>query len=543
MSKNVRVSLRRGSKPARGIFLRGEGETEGVQLQSDGRAAISMADNADSIEIFCSGEWRTTNLPAEDGAHLIVNLPEDWPQSGCGLGCCDRGQGPSIDLGPRYAFDRFMGEGGMGEVVKARDELLGRDVAVKLLNNEFTTNPEAQQLFLKEAQSLALLSHPNLVAVHDIADLNGRVAMVMEFVEGENLETMVDSKRLSFGSAVRIGIETATVLAFLHKKGLIHRDIKPANIMVRDDGVVKLIDFGLARVFDELAARTTMVRGTPGYMSPEQFRGETPTFKSDIYQLGATLFEMFAGRLPFMSNDLAAAHLKDSPPDLHQIADVPVQIADLVGRCLKKDPDLRPFSAEEIADQLHLVYLGLDEDQQASLRSSQTGERFSSAPALKTVPRDLAHSITDELPSRRKVEHDERKEAAAQFMQRLSSTSSLPPIRTDEHAQQDNQHHGTGEFSPPEARFAPSPQTPPSPVNAPKSSTDPSLPKGPPKAFSQGVMSFEQAFEDGISALLVRDFENAIKAFVIARRLKPTDGKTIANLARLGELGHDVPAE
>ena len=207
-------------------------------------------------------------------------------------------------LGPYDILDK-VGEGGMGEVFRARDTRLGRDVALKILPTTFAADQDRLRRFEQEARAAAALNHPNILAVYDVGTSNDVPYVVSELLEGRTLRQVLESGALTTRKAIDYGAQIASGLAAAHEKGIIHRDIKPENIVVTKDGRIKILDFGLAKLAgmpsaDGAHATMTetgpgMVVGTVGYMSPEQLRAEPVDARSDVFSLGAVLYEMFAG--------------------------------------------------------------------------------------------------------------------------------------------------------------------------------------------------------------------------------------------------------
>ncbi len=308
--------------------------------------------------------------------------------------------GGQSSLGDRYEFLRSLGQGGMGVVVEAQDRLLERRVAIKMLSHELQEVPEAREIFLIEGQALAKLSHPSLVSVFDVAEIEGKAIMVMEYIEGRTLESVLKSRKLvPEHDAVEYAIQLLSALSYLHDQGTIHRDIKPANLMVEQKSRrLKIIDFGLARSFEQLAARGTQVRGTPGYMAPEQIRGEDLTAATDIYQVGATLFEIFSGRLPF-EEAIMVSHLKRQPPRIETInPEINAEIADIIHSCLYKDPTARP-DAGDLIRAFETIRSGGSSELALDARS--TFERYSGEhPSSPTLGREADEALATDTNSR-----------------------------------------------------------------------------------------------------------------------------------------------
>ena len=204
-----------------------------------------------------------------------------------------------------------IGRGGMGEVFLAQDTSLGRKVALKLLRSDFTRNEERLRRFRQEAQAASALNHPNILTIHEIGQEDSLHFMATEYVEGETLRQHISRARMTLGQALDVAVQVASALAAAHQAGIIHRDIKPENIMLRTDGYVKVLDFGLAKLAEPKAVDTAaptllkvetepgVVMGTVSYMSPEQARGLAVDARTDIWSLGVMIYEMAAGRQPF----------------------------------------------------------------------------------------------------------------------------------------------------------------------------------------------------------------------------------------------------
>lgn len=254
-------------------------------------------------------------------------------------------------LEDRYDVESVLGRGGMGVVVKAYDKTLERHVAMKMLSESLRENEEAQRIFLIEARQVAKLRHPNLVGVHDVTSIDGVALMIFEFVDGKEVEQIYNEQGPLSETQVRnIAHQLGEALEYLHDQGVIHRDIKPSNMMLKSDGTLKIIDFGLARSLEQINIRGTQVRGTPAYMAPEQIEGKHLGYATDLYQAGVSLFELLTGRLPFDEEGITYAHLfEDAPPIEDFLPGISADIALVINMCLRKDPLARPASAAALA--------------------------------------------------------------------------------------------------------------------------------------------------------------------------------------------------
>nr|WP_269440203.1 protein kinase [Arthrobacter sp. zg-Y769] len=242
--------------------------------------------------------------------------------------------------------------GGMGEVWKARDLVLGRIVAIKILKEEYTGDPGFLNRFRAEARHTALLNHPGIANVFDYGEEDGSAYLVMELVPGQPLSTIIErDKVLSPDRTLSIIGQVATALAVAHNQGLVHRDVKPGNLLIMPDGKVKITDFGIARIADQVPLTATgQVMGTAQYLAPEQATGQQATGSSDIYALGVIGYELLAGRRPFSGESqiaIALAQVNDTPPPLPETIPEPVRA--LIMSMLAKDPADRPADAESLA--------------------------------------------------------------------------------------------------------------------------------------------------------------------------------------------------
>ena len=269
-----------------------------------------------------------------------------------------------------YRLIEKIGEGGMGVVWKAHDEKLRRDVAVKVLPPELVQDPERRRRLLHEARAEAAVDHPNIASVFEVDEADGVVFVAMEFVRGKSLRALLGERALPIPEALRLATDVAGGLAAAHAARVIHRDLKPENVMVRSDGHVKILDFGLAKMLQEqedlsrskLSKAETLtdeltrqgrVLGTPAYMSPEQARGEALDARTDIFSFGSMLYEMVAGKAPFegrSATDILSAILRDRPPapSAHNTK-VPGELDRIVGKCLEKEARDRYPDATDLA--------------------------------------------------------------------------------------------------------------------------------------------------------------------------------------------------
>ncbi len=283
-----------------------------------------------------------------------------------------------------YRILAQLGAGGMGEVYLAEDTRLDRKVALKLLPEEFTTNADRVSRFKQEAKAASALNHPNIITIYEIGEAGGTHYIVTEFIEGETLRKRFERTRMTIDQALNVSSQIASALSAAHSAGIIHRDIKPENIMLRPDGYVKVLDFGLAKLSEKPSLSTDtsaptvarvdthpgMVMGTISYMSPEQARGQTVDARSDIFSLGVVIYEMVAGRAPFQGGsaaDVFVSILEKAPvPLAHSSADVARDLERIVFKCLEKDREQRYASAHELAADLKTLATAPSKEQPAA---------------------------------------------------------------------------------------------------------------------------------------------------------------------------------
>jgi len=253
--------------------------------------------------------------------------------------------------GGRYRVERVLGEGAMAKVLLAHDAELGREVAVKLLDEGLAADPSFRARFAREARVAAGLSHPNVVAVFDVGEDDGRPFIVMELVPGRTLEERLKRDgALPANDVLAIARQVCAGLEHAHANGLVHRDLKPGNLIERDDGTVKIADFGIARAVEgtELTEAGTVV-GTAAYLAPEQAEGGTVTPATDLFALGAVLYELVTGRQPWKVDSLAELGARRDAPPPELPPDTPLGLRTAIERSLRPEPEGRPSSAAEVA--------------------------------------------------------------------------------------------------------------------------------------------------------------------------------------------------
>jgi eukaryotic-like serine/threonine-protein kinase len=253
--------------------------------------------------------------------------------------------------GGRYQVERVLGDGGMAKVLLAHDVELGREVAVKLLDERLAADESFRARFAREARVAAGLSHPNVVTVFDVGDADGRPFIVMELVTGRTLEErLLQEGALSANDVLAIARQVCAGLEHAHANGLVHRDLKPGNLIEREDGTVKIADFGIARAVEgtELT-ETGAIVGTAAYLAPEQAEAGEVTPATDLFALGVVLYELLTGRQPWKVESLAALAGRREAPPPELPADTPPGLRTAIERCLRPDPEDRPSSAAEVA--------------------------------------------------------------------------------------------------------------------------------------------------------------------------------------------------
>lgn len=346
----ISASALRRQHDERAAFLDSEcGDDE--ELRKDVDSIIAHAQAGDFLE----------RPAAAEAARFVTGIP-GGPLVGHAVGA--------------YKILKSLAVGGMGEIYLARDARLNRPVALKLLSAHFTKEDDRVRRFRQEALAASAVNHPNILTIHEVGEWNGRDYIATEYVEGVTLRARMRSKRLSLSEAVNIALQIAGALSAAHAAGIVHRDIKPENVMVRADGLVKVLDFGIAKYIESsrtnhfkqslVKTETGVVIGTTAYMSPEQTRGDKIDARTDLWSLGVILYEMVARRLPFVGKtptDRIAAILEREPEPLGTLRrGVPVELERIVRRCLAKNKEKRYAHAFDLAEDLRRVRAELSEE-------------------------------------------------------------------------------------------------------------------------------------------------------------------------------------
>jgi eukaryotic-like serine/threonine-protein kinase len=265
----------------------------------------------------------------------------------------------------RYELEKLVGSGGMSNVFRAHDRLLERTVALKILHEQYTRDADYVERFRREARAVAQLTHPNIVTVIDRGEQEGRQFIVFEFVEGQNLKELSAQGPLDPREAIRLALQVARALSFAHERGLVHRDVKPQNVLLNEDGQAKVTDFGIARSLDvHGVTQTGTVLGTSDYIAPEQARGQKVDPRTDIYSLGAVLYELLTGEVPYAGDNfvtVAMRHVQEPAPSvLVERPDCPLRLDLAVQRAMAKDPADRFASMDEFCAELEACLAELD---------------------------------------------------------------------------------------------------------------------------------------------------------------------------------------
>ncbi|HEX6501925.1 MAG TPA: protein kinase [Terriglobales bacterium] len=332
----------------------------------------------------------------------------------------------------KYDVLEVIGRGGMGVVYKATDPHIGRFVAIKMITAGFAGNPDLLKRFYREAQSTGNLQNPNIVTVYDLGDQDGNPYLVMEYLEGESLDSLITSRKpLAMVEKLGIIVDVCNGLSYAHQRGIIHRDIKPANVMVLNDGVAKIVDFGIARIGNSRDTGTGQVIGSVHYMSAEQLRGQPLDFRTDIYSTGVVLFQLLTNELPFDASETGAALLKiiqdPAPPLSSYIKDYPPELESIVARALAKNRDDRYGSAKDLAFDLLRIQEQIKQSSVseflrragAAIRRSEWGRAKEQLQQALRVDRQhteahrLLREVQEKIEKQQKTEHARRLQMSA----------------------------------------------------------------------------------------------------------------------------------
>jgi len=303
----------------------------------------------------------------------------------------------------KYRVLSKIGQGAMGEVFKAHDPFLNRDVAIKTISASLGADEDIRKRFRREAESAARLNHPNIITVYDLDEEQGKIYMAMELLEGRDLKDLIGHHALGdLHQQLDVMEQIAEGLAFAHAHDVVHRDLKPANIHIQPGGQVKVLDFGLARLSGSDMTRTGLVMGTPHYMSPEQVRGEKVDARSDIFSLGSVFYEILSGHKPFDGDSMHTVlfHvMQDEPEPLRRWVEVPPIVVELVEKALFKDPARRFQNAGQLRDAVRAVRNALAEGRGAE---ATLGSELGSAEATMVVEdsRALRTAVAEPLSAK-----------------------------------------------------------------------------------------------------------------------------------------------
>jgi len=292
----------------------------------------------------------------------------------------------------RYDILQMVGRGGMGVLYRARDPMLERDVALKMMLVDFSLDQTARERFQREAKAVARLQHRNVVTIHELGEHDGAPFIVMEFLSGQDLEALLTAgKPMTLSEKLDVAIQLCEGLGYAHEQGIVHRDIKPSNVRVLEDGTVKILDFGIAKFAVSTVTQSGTIMGTASYMSPEQIMGQPVDGRADLFSAGVLLFEMLGGKKPFAGDSATAVvyqimHVE--PPTIRSVVpDLPDALDEIVSRALQKKADDRYSRASEMASDLQMVKMMLDlplNSGDGSMAAAAAGTGASAAPRMST---------------------------------------------------------------------------------------------------------------------------------------------------------------
>lgn len=357
---------------------------------------------------------------------------------------------PGTRLGA-YEIVGPLGAGGMGEVYRARDSRLGREVAVKLLPEAFAGDADRLARLEREARTVAGLNHPNIVVLYSVEEERGVRFLTMELVEGQSLDLVVQSGGLPLNRVLDLAIPLADALAAAHEGRVVHRDLKPANVMVTREGRVKVLDFGLAKVSSsesplgatqEVTAVPPLspagkAMGTALYMAPEQVRGQPVDARTDLFAFGILLYELVTGRRPFHGAthaDVSSSILRDAPPPVQAVRrDVPPDLGRIIARCLEKDPERRVQTAKDVRNELELVRRAMESSASPALRGGDSALPREALPSVAVLPfANRSHDEEDEYFADGITEDVIAQLCKVRTLKVISRTSVMPFKKSEE---------------------------------------------------------------------------------------------------------------
>ncbi len=300
-------------------------------------------------------------------------------------------------LNDRYQLLEKLGSGGMAEVFRARDLMLDRYVAIKVLRQDYSNNPDFQNNFRMEARAAANLSHPNIVTVHDFGFANNLLFIVMEFIPGKDLKQLIRERgRFSVETGIPLIIQACAGLGYAHRAGIVHCDVKPHNMLVSPDGRLKVTDFGIARALATMTPgeKTDVVWGSPLYFAPEQARGEALSPASDVYSIGVVMYELLCGTPPFTAStpeELARLHISARPiPIREYIPEIPTALEEIIMKVLSKEPSARYRTADQLGRVL--LKFGTLSDAPAPSPIPELAKESPQPPRVDSAPKPIAPS-------------------------------------------------------------------------------------------------------------------------------------------------------
>ena len=314
-------------------------------------------------------------------------------------------------LNQRYELVAQQGSGGMSVIYRALDRMLGRMVAIKILRPNLTKDPAFLEKFQQEARSVAMMSHPNIVTVHDVGSDGATHYIVMEMIEGDDLKKLIKMQgALPFEKALDFGIQICAGLGFAHRSQLVHADVKPQNILINRENVLKVTDFGIAQAYTDTMpqTRSDVVWGSPHYFAPEQARGEKPSPASDVYSIGIVLFEMFTGRLPYVGSsqrELALAHIQaEIPRAIDFKPDLPGDLSNVIAKVMNKRPNDRYRHADQLG---HILQQIRERGRSSSQHTAAgrmapptvVGQQPARAPSASIPPQAPGYAVPPALPA------------------------------------------------------------------------------------------------------------------------------------------------